>query len=367
MAHNLKRRKSSIFTVLSDFYVQKNLENENTNKNEISKILIEKTLDKKIKQTNKNITPLAITEEKNEENSDNFYGAVYFFLSTFVLSLGHLMSKFFIIWYPTLEIVAANFLRGIILMLLSFYCLKREKMDYAHQVRKDKFKTFLLFIRCFFGSFCNITLMESFKYMRISSGFTIFCTYPIFTSIFSIFIFKNKYLISEFISYFACFVSVILISKPAFLFGDADFDKNDTAYGVFMAVVSAIMNGLGVCMNKPLADHFHYLLSSLFFGLCLFISSLIMVPFTDYGLSTMSLSNFVLITVWSGLYFIGLVLFVHALNIGDPIKILPIFYFGIVFSLIFNYFIFKKNVDFMDLLGSGMIIGFNVYNTVKVK
>jgi len=55
---------------------------------------------------------------------------------------------------------------------------------------------------------------------------------------------------------------------------------------------------------------------------------------------------------------------VQALNIGDPMKSLPFTYFGIILNITYNYFLFGGSIDFLDIVGSAMIIFVNILNNI---
>lgn len=137
------------------------------------------------------------------------------------------------------------------------------------------------------------------------------------------------------VSYLSCFISVIFISKPAIFFGANDEIK-DTGYGIFLAVLSSVVNGIGVFLNKSIAKDFHYLVSLFLIGIWFIAITALIIPFTEFGFETITFWAFLFIFISALIFYVGLMLFVEAMNIGDPIKILPIFYFGIVFTLIYN-------------------------------
>jgi len=314
--------------------------------------------------SNRNDSPI---NEATDRKKNNFLGIFYLFISVFLLSFSHLISKFLIVYFPKIENVANNLLRGLIILVLSNFFLNKKKINLVEELKKNKDKTILLLIRCFFGSACNIILFESFKYMRISSAFTIFSTYPIFVSIFSIVFLKTKYLLFDVLSYIFCVFSVILISKPSFVFSDSGEPGRDTPYGVFLSVLSSLVNAIGVYLNKSIANDFYNMISIYFFGVWFIISTCILLPFSEYGLSNLDFQSILLITLSSLIFFFGLIFFVEALNIGEPIKVLPVFYFGIIFSLIYNCFIFGKETDIYDIIGSAIIIFFNIAGMFTAK
>jgi drug/metabolite transporter (DMT)-like permease len=357
-------RSESTISVISDIYFN--------DINATTKSKSNKTINQKKLYLKSDLKDYLLSNENLnlniERKANNLLGILYLFISVFLLSLAHLISKFLIVYFPQVENYANNFIRGIILLVLSQILLKRKNVSLIHQLKTNRNKTILLLFRCFFGAVCNITLFESFKYMRISSAFTIFCTYPIFVSIISILILKSEFSFFDILSYFSSIFSVILISKPAFIFTDnsANEPGSDTIYGIVLSVLSSILNAIGVYINKSIAYDFDNLVSPYFFGFWFIIITGILLPFSDNGFSTLNSASFALIVFSSLIFFFGIMLFVEALNVGEPIKVLPMFYFGVVFSLIYNTFIFGKKTDFFDVLGSLIIIVFNVLGTLQI-
>ncbi len=336
--HDFHERRNSVLSNLSDFYYN---DRQSGPKTANLKVI---HLDKNNADTKTNLLDKT---ETNEEKND-LKGFITLVFSVFMYSLSNLISKYLAVYHPDLENLTVNLIRGLYLMILSYLFIYYNKIDYIEQIYRDKFKTKLLIIRCSFGASSNILLFEAFKYMRISSAFTIFCTYPIFVSILSVVYLKSKFTNFDVVSYLACIISVIFISKPAFIFTD-NSDDNDSLLGVFISFSAAITNAVGVCINKSIAFDFDFMVSTFLFGVFFFLESAILLPFTVYGISTLNFTNFIWSSLLSCIFFVGLSTFILALNIGNPVKILPGTYFGIVFSLIYNTFIFEKPTDFLDI------------------
>ena len=305
--------------------------------------------------------------KSDDEKTNDIKGLLLLIFSVFMWSVTNLFSKHLSITAPEVENLAINFFRGIFLSIFSLIAIYSQKIPYIEEIKKDRNKFMLLIFRCFFGATANILLFACFRHMRISSGFTIFCTYPLFVSVISITYLKSSFCCFDIVSYIFCSAAVVMISKPAFIFEKNSPGNVDTLYGVILAFCSAISNAIGIIINKNIALDFHYLSSALFFGVIFILDSALFLPFTDYGLSTLTIPSLLLIFSLSFTFFIGLCGFVIALNIGNPVKILPGSYSGIVFTLFYNAFIFHNSTDFLDLLGSGIIILFNVLGSMGVK
>jgi drug/metabolite transporter (DMT)-like permease len=85
--------------------------------------------------------------------------------------------------------------------------------------------------------------------------------------------------------------------------------------------------------------------------------------FEDPGFESFTFFLFFLTIFFSIISWINILLFAYGISIGDPIKVISIIYFEIVFSLFYNIFIFKQGFDILDLIGSFCIIGINLFKT----
>jgi len=342
-------RKSSNFTVVNDCYFQNDfLINSIEIKSEKSLSLISSR-----------------NEEKVHLQDDNFKASIFIFCSYFLYSIVNLLGKYIGYYYPEVENSTTNLIRGLILVLFSHITWYYQKFDYLSELKKPKIKLLLLFIRCFFGSLCNFLLFESFKHMRISSSFTIFNISPIFVSILSVIFLNGKFTYFDFFSFFICFFSVCLITKPSFLIGVDD--DGDTPLGIMISVISAILSAIAMFSNRVISKDFHYSISIYGMGIFFFFQSAFILPFTEKGFSSYNFTCFCISLVLSSIFFFSLGLFIHGLNIGDPIKVLPITYIAIVLNQFYNSLIFKQYSDFFDYLGSFLIIMINVLRTVMQK
>lgn len=356
-----KRDTERKLSNLSDYYFQSNSQNQSD--------IEENKNDKNNKKTLIGLIEKFLSKSEENETSNDIKGLILLIFSVFLWSVTNLFSKHLSIVYPKLENLAINLFRGVFLTIFSLFALYQLNIPYIQEIKRSRSKFIQLLFRCFFGATANVLLFACFRYMRISSGFTIFCTYPLFVSIISIIYLKSSFCCFDIISYLCCSLAVIMISKPAFIFGDDALkgDNKDSLFGVFLAFLSAIANALGIVINKTIALDFHYLSSAVFFGVFFIIDSALLLPFTEYGISTISLNNFLWIISLSFTFFLGLCGFVIALNIGNPVKILPGSYSGIVFTLFYNAFIFNNTTDFLDILGSMIIILFNLLGSLGVK
>ena len=306
-----------------------------------------------------------------DHHIDNFISCIYMLMGVFLFSFVNLGGKFITEFFSEIEMSTVCFFRGLLPIILGLIYAKKYKIDIISEWKIDNRKTFLLFLRCFFGASCNYGLFEALKYMRISSAFTLYNTAPIFTSILSIYLFKSKFTKFDFFSLLICFFSVCLISKPGFLsfLFHTNTAGEDSALGVLIVLGSAVISSCGILLNKYVARDFHYIQSTILYGVFFIFDSLILVIldhvvkgdfYIFQNFFELKFNSFIICVLIGIINFLNTNVYIHSLNIGDPIVVLPLTYLGIVVNMIYNTFIFGKSTDIWDIIGSLMIIAVNL-------
>ncbi len=316
----------------------------------------------------KKLSLLNITKNKKQNHlkEDNFKASIFMFIGYFLYSIVNLLGKIIGFYFPLVENSTTNLIRGFILMILCHMYFHMKKIDYISQLNKPKKKLFFLFIRCFTGALSNFILFESLKHMRISSTITIVHTSPIFVSILSFIFLKSKFTILDLITFIICFFSICLITKPSILL-TGNQDDGDTPYGLFLSVNCSILSAIAIFTNKVISKDFDHLISIYGMGICYILQSAFILPFTEYGFSTLNFTCVLISIILSIIFFYCLVFIVISLNIGNPIKILPITYIGIVINQFYNSLIFHQFSDVYDYIGCFFIIVINILKTVIQK
>jgi len=294
-----------------------------------------------------------------ENHIDNFKGSVLNFFSVFLFSLNNIIGKVLGYYYPEIENAVTNLIRGLTIGIISFIIIQRENFNLLKKLKsKSTKKLIILFFRCFTGSVANFFLLESLKYLRISSASTIFNLAPIIGTILSVVYLKSKFSHLDIFSFIICFFSLILITKPGFIF---NANNEDDPIGILICLIGASFAGSCIFLNKMIAKDFENIIITLILGILFIIESLMIIPFTKNGFSNYTFFAFTCAVLLAIFYFFHVSLFTMAIRISNPVKILPISYAGVVLTLLYNTFIFKQSCDFLDILGSVFIIFVNVF------
>jgi len=309
---------------------------------------------------------------KNDKQTDNFKACIYMIIAITQFSFINLGGKIMLEFFPEIDNITTCFFRGLITMSFAIVYINIYKIQVMQELKKDSKKTILLLIRNFLAAFCNYSIFEAFKYMRISSAFTLYNTSPIFASIYSVIFLNSKFTQFDFFSLIVCFVSVCLISKPGFLnfIFHSDIYGEDSYIGVIIVLVSANLVAIMVILNKMIAQDFHFVQSTFFYGMFFIFDSTflgVVKNLTDEGgfnifqnMKNFGYLSFSIVILIGTITFFNINIYTYAVNIGDPVVVLPLTYIGIVLNMIFNSFVFGKKTDILDILGSSFIIGVNI-------
>jgi len=251
------------------------------------------------------------------------------------------------------------------MIFLSIFHAIISNIDFKSQLERDYEKTKIVILRCFFGVTANILVFEALKYIRVSSCVVLYDTYPMFATLISVLFLGATVTNFQILTYFICFLGILLISKPGFLFPSKDIVE-DTILGVFLSLCCSFINSIGIVLNKQIAFDFDVMVSMFLYGI-LFVVESIIVGFFDGKMILLDLElNFSLfwMLIMGIFYFYTVVFIVLGLNYGNPIKILPLIYTGVVYHIFNNNYFFNNSFDFFDMIGVGVIILVNIVNNL---
>lgn len=305
----------------------------------------------------------------NQENpvaykESNLKASLAILMYSIIYSIATLIGKFLGMYYPQVENSATNLVRGFVVVIIAQIVFTYNNLSIKTELTRNWEKTKLLIWRSLFGALCNFCLFQSLQNMRISSAFTIFNVSPIITTLLSVIFLGFTMTNMDIFAFISCFFSVILITKPAFIF-PSDLESEDKLIGIIWAVTSMCFSGVAVFLNKKIGKDFHFISNLYMMGVFFIIVSCFFLMISENGLRTMSLFSFCLAALMSVVFFASISCLAFSLSIGDPVKILPITYFGVVLNSFYNVLIFHQSFDIFDFIGSFIIIAVNVYNTIK--
>ena len=232
-------------------------------------------------------------------------------------------------------------------------------MKYLKEKKINKF---------YFGVSAQVFLFLAFKNMRISSAFTIFNLMPVIVSFFIWFFLNGPLNKLDIFAMVICLISVCLIVKPNFIFGSlVEEQQGDSLIGTIFSLLSLLVYTLFVIFTKLISNDFHFSVAPYIMGYVYIVECGLIVSLSDNGFESLTFVPVLLAIIIGVFFWTNLYCFIYSIGLGDPVKVLPMKYLGVVFTLIFNVFIFNEGIDILDIIGSFTILIVNIYIITNVK
>ena len=268
--------------------------------------------------------------------SKNQLGFLYMFLSVCAFSLMDLVVK----WSDGYPLGQVLFFRGFVGALIYFLIIPRERIKNFYYTKKAG----LHFLRCFFGLIALLSIFTALRNLPLATVVSISFAAPIFTTIFSIFFLSEKVGVYRWLAVFIGFVGIIIIAEPGL--------TELNIYYIYPIIFCLGMAYVAISIRQLSRTEPVWLIS-LYFSISITIVSLTTIP---SGWIVPSLSDFIILT------FLGIFGGVANLWLSQSYKysevslVTPLKYLGLVFAIIFGYFIWEETPTLKTLGGSILVI-----------
>jgi len=238
---------------------------------------------------------------------------------------------------PALEIVV---FRSVISFVISFWAIKRAKISLFGNNKP------ILVLRGVFGSIGLIAFFYTLQHMPLAAASVIHYTSPIFTGIIAMVLLKEKMNTQQYVFFFISIIGVFTV------YGfDLRVDFAGMSIGLLAALASAAAYN---CIRKlQLTENPNVII--LYFPMVALPVSACLILWMD---------SWVWPQGWDWFYLLLIGLLTQLAQYGLTIayqnekatKIAPISYVGIVYALVFGYFLFDETFDWKVLLGMFLVL-----------
>ena len=258
------------------------------------------------------------------------------FLSVCAFSLMDLVVK----WSDGYPLGQVLFFRGFVGALIYFLIIPRERIKNFYYTKKAG----LHFLRCFFGLIALLSIFTALRNLPLATVVSISFAAPIFTTIFSIFFLSEKVGVYRWLAVFIGFIGIIIIAEPGL--------TELNIYYIYPIIFCLGMAYVAISIRQLSRTEPVWLIS-LYFSISITIVSLTTIP---SGWIVPSLSDFIILT------FLGIFGGVANLWLSQSYKysevslVTPLKYLGLVFAIIFGYFIWEETPTLKTLAGSILVI-----------
>ena len=256
------------------------------------------------------------------------------FISTLAFSLANVFVKQ-VSHLPTMEIVFFRCLFGV---AFCFYFLKKAGADWKGSNRK------LLLMRGIFGTTALYFFFLTIQNIPLASAMTIQYLSPIFTTIIAIFMLKENVKWMQWIFYAIAFSGVLFIEQ---------FDTRVSLYFLILGIISAFGSGMAYNLVRTLREREHPLTVVFHFQLVGMIAGLI---FTIFNWQMPTGSDWIYLLLIGIFSQIGQVYLTFALQREKAASVAIINYSGLIYGLIFGWFVFSEPQTAESIIGMLLVV-----------
>lgn len=270
-------------------------------------------------------------------------GVIYMLWATFWFALMNFFVKK-LAHLPTMELV---FFRCGIATIISFVALHRAGVDWIGSNRK------LLLLRGLFGNIALFAFFYTLQHMPLGTAVTIQYLSPVFTSIFAIFLLKEKVLPVQWLFFLISFAGVILVRG---------WEQSVAWELVFIGLFSSVFSALAYNMVRTLREKEHPLVVVLHFQLLGAVAGGIVSVFNWESPQGYD---------WLWLLFIGVFTHLGQANLTRSLqseniaRVSILNYLGVGYAIFFGVMFFHETYEPVQLLGMLMVIGGVVFNLLS--
>ncbi|KAL4498508.1 hypothetical protein ABPG72_019626 [Tetrahymena utriculariae] len=253
------------------------------------------------------------------------------------------------------------YFRCIISMVLNTFIIKIGKHDIYPQ-NKEIFK--LLMMRCIFGGIAHVCYYQGIKLLNLGDAQAIFLTSPIWTSILASIWLKEKLQPSVISSIIISFIGIVLIVKPPFLLSFLGLQANSSSFndpyailGLAASIVFSFLESLSALLIRSLSNSVKVTAVIQYVYISGFaLNGSFMIMSGSFNAEVYSSSVFPIICSVALLNFLAQLFYSRGLQIGKSQDVVPFQYSQLVMSFIVDIVIFNKELNYLSLIGSGLIL-----------
>jgi drug/metabolite transporter (DMT)-like permease len=268
--------------------------------------------------------------------SKNQLGFFYMFLSVCAFSVMDLIVK----WsdnYPLGEVI---FFRGFFGLVFYFFVIPRERIKNFYYTKRLG----LHFVRCFFGLVALLSIFTALRNLPLATVTSISFAAPIFTTIFSIFLLKEKVGYFRWLAVIVGFVGIIIITEPGL--------SSLNFYYIFPIIFVLGMSYVAITIRQLSSTEPVWLIS-LNFSVVITLAGVFTIP---YGWIIPDIKDLLLLSLIGIFGGVANLWLSQSYKLSEVSLVTPLKYLALVFAIIFGYFIWEEIPSIKTLLGASLVV-----------
>ena len=243
-------------------------------------------------------------------------------------------------WSDTYPVGQVLFFRGFCGMIPIFFLIPRERYFDFYKTSRP----FLHFKRCLAGLIAIVAIFIALRKLPLATVVSISFAAPIFTTIFSIFLLKEKVGFYRWLAVFVGFIGIIIISEP----GYSSININYLYPLVFCLGLSYVAIAI-----RQLSSTEPLWLIGLYFSFSITIISFFTI---SQGWLMPNLKDLFLLSMIGILGGLANLWLSHSYKLSEVTLVTPLKYLALVFAIFFGYFIWDEVPSIKTLIGASLVI-----------
>ena len=243
-------------------------------------------------------------------------------------------------WSDTYPVGQVLFFRGFCGMIPIFFFIPRERYFDFYKTSRP----FLHLKRCVAGLIAIIAIFIALRKLPLATVVSISFAAPIFTTIFSIFLLKERVGFYRWLAVFVGFIGIIIISEP----GYSSLNINYLYPIIFCFGLSYVAIAI-----RQLSSTEPVWLIGLYFSFSIMIISFFTI---SQGWLMPNLKDLFLLSMVGILGGLANLWLTHSYKLSEVTLVTPLKYLALVFGIFFGYFIWDEVPSIKTLLGASLVI-----------
>ena len=243
-------------------------------------------------------------------------------------------------WSDTYPVGQVLFFRGFCGMIPIFFLIPRERYFDFYKTSRP----FLHFKRCLAGLIAIVAIFIALRKLPLATVVSISFAAPIFTTIFSIFLLKEKVGFYRWLAVFVGFIGIIIISEP----GYSSLNVNYLYPIVFCLGLSYVAIAI-----RQLSSTEPVWLIGLYFSFSIMIISFFTI---SKGWLMPNLNDLFLLSMVGILGGLANLWLTHSYKLSEVTLVTPLKYLALVFGIFFGYLIWDEVPSIKTLIGASLVI-----------
>ena len=268
--------------------------------------------------------------------SKNQLGFFYMFISVCAFSLMDAIVK----WSDDYPVGQVLFFRGFCGIIPILFLIPKDRYLVFYKTTRP----FLHFKRCIAGLIALVSIFIALRNLPLATVVSISFAAPIFITIFSIFLLKEKVGLYRWLAVLVGFVGIIFITEPGF--------SSLNLYYIYPIIFCLGLSYVAIAIRKLSSTEPAWLIS--FF----FSFSIMLLSFLSFyqGWILPSLIDLFLLSMVGILGGLANLWLSQSYKYSEVSLVSPLKYLGLVFAIIFGYFIWNEIPTSKTLLGALLVI-----------